>query len=145
MKACSEVMISSPAIEEGVPEKLDDLIRAAAENECSAADSQLLRERFAQIKAAAIGIKMRAVQRGAHRRQRFGRRPEGIFVRGELDDFGRHQRPVRAPFPRLAFPVRKRRDRAIAGWRYPRWMTCGRNLRWNSVDELDRSEQAPSA
>ena len=74
------------AIEKCVPEKLDDFIRPAAENEVIAADSELRGERFAQIMAAAIGIEMRGFQRGAHCGQSFRRRSERIFVRGEFDD-----------------------------------------------------------
>src|SRR6266403_2119778 len=83
-------------IEEGVPEKLDDFVRARAENEVFPAEPQFFRERFAQIKAAAIRIKMRGIERGSHGGERFRRGTEGVFVRGELDDFVR----MRAQFPR---------------------------------------------
>ena len=52
----------------------------------SGATPQLRRERFAQIVAAAVRIKMRGLKCALHCRQRFGRRPERVLVRRQLDD-----------------------------------------------------------
>ena len=46
-------------------------------------------QRFSQIKTAAIRIKMRVLDRLPHRCERLWRRPERIFIGGELDDIVR--------------------------------------------------------
>ncbi len=58
-----------PRPEKGVPDKFDDLVRAVAEDNIFRRKIQFLRERCAQIKTAAIGIKIRAREGLLHRGQ----------------------------------------------------------------------------
>ena len=44
-----------------------------------------------KIKSAAVRVKMDALQRLVHRRQRLWRRPERVLVRRQLDDIGRRK------------------------------------------------------
>ena len=56
-----------PAMEEGMPEEFDHLIRSVTQNDVLRGETEPCGKRLAQIKTSAIGIKLRVFQRGAHR------------------------------------------------------------------------------
>ena len=74
-----------------VTDKLDQFVGAVAEDHVGARNAELLRNRLAQIVAAAIGVDVGFLQRRVHGFERFGRRPERVFVRGEFADLRRLQ------------------------------------------------------
>ena len=93
--------------QEGVADEFDDLVRAAAEDHVSALEAELLGNGFPEVVTAAIRIKVGALQRLAHGRQRLGRRPERILVGSELDDLcGLQPQFTGHVFDRLAGLVR---------------------------------------
>ena len=76
-------------IQKGLADKLDDLIRAASEDDIAPFKSELLRNGFAQIISAAVRVNVRALDGFTHCRHGFRRWPERVFIRGELDDLMR--------------------------------------------------------
>ena len=72
---------------------------------CSRVQAELVRERLAQIVAAAVGIKMRTrLNALLHRRERLGRRAERVFVRGELDDCSERPQPSSRAVSSIGLP-----------------------------------------
>ena len=80
----SDHLVAGP--QEGVAEKLDDLVGAVAEEDVFAPAAEFCRDGLAQVISAAVGIELGAVECAPHRRERLGRGAEGVFVGGQLDD-----------------------------------------------------------
>ena len=108
-------LVSGP--EKGVTDELDDFVRAVAKHNVLPVKAQLLGDGTAQCPSAAVGIKVRALERLTHRCQRLWRRAERVFVRGQLDDLRRAASPFRVPVPRRACRARRRQVSECAGAR----------------------------
>ena len=80
-----------PGAEQRVADKLDDFIRAVAENQIGRLDAEFRREFLFQVKRIAVGIKIDAGEGLLHRGDGERRRAERIFVRRDLDDGVRGQ------------------------------------------------------
>ena len=80
-----------PRLQKRVADKFDQLVGTVAEDHIRARDAEFLRNRLAQVIAAAVRVNVGFLQRGAHRHQGLGRRPERVLIRGELADLRRLQ------------------------------------------------------
>jgi hypothetical protein len=80
-----------PGTQEGVPDEFDHLVRAVPEDDILLPESELRRNGLAQVEPPAIRIKVDALNGLMHRRERLGRRPKRVFVRGQLDDLRRRE------------------------------------------------------
>ena len=75
--------------QKGMADELDDFVRAVAEDDVIGRDAELFRKRARHVVAASVRIEVGAFHRRMHRFDRARRRPEGVFVRGQLDDVAR--------------------------------------------------------
>ena len=82
-RPCEDGLV--PGTQEALHQHLEDLIGARSEKEAFHARSQMLRERSAQVEAAAIGVAVNADQRLAQGLQHALRGRVRALVRGELD------------------------------------------------------------
>ena len=73
-------------LQKRVPDKFDDLVRAASKDNVFALERHFLRDCLPQIKAASVRIKMTALEGGTHRLKRLWGRPKRVLVRREFDD-----------------------------------------------------------
>jgi hypothetical protein len=78
--------ISVARLEKCVADEFDDFIRAIAENDIRAFESEFFGDRVAERPGTAIGVKMGALQSFPHCLNGQRRGAEGVFVRGEFDD-----------------------------------------------------------
>ena len=76
---------------EGMPDELDDFVRAVSKDDVFPVKAEFLGDGASQRPSAAVGIKVRALERFTHGCKGFRRRTQRIFVRGQLDDFRRLQ------------------------------------------------------
>ena len=71
---------------EGMPDELDDFVRAVSKDDVFPVKAEFVGDGASQRPSAAVGIKVRALERLTHGCEGFWRRTERIFVRGQLDD-----------------------------------------------------------
>ena len=77
------------AFQESVREQLDDFVRTVAENDVIGGDVELSGNGVAQVKRAAVGIKMCVFDGIADGFDRLWRRAQWIFIRSQLHNLGR--------------------------------------------------------
>ena len=83
----------------------------------SRVEAEFLRDGVAQVKAAAVGVKVAGLDRLVHRGHGLGRGAERVFVRGELDDGGGVEAELaRDVIDRLARLVRDEVEQLAVGY-----------------------------
>ena len=85
-------------IEKAVSDQFDDLIRAITDDHVVPIEAKFLRNGRAQLVSAAIRINVDPFGGRLHRHDRFRRRTERIFIRGELDNLGRIESQLASRF-----------------------------------------------
>jgi len=73
-------------LEEDVAQELDDLVGTVANHELSGGEPVGPGERLAQGEASPVGIELAVLKGVPGGGDRLGGRPEGVLVRGQLDD-----------------------------------------------------------